>query len=84
MIGIASVVLSLGERGGGEPLFRDLTDGFAIASSAGLEVVHVMDDDQQSYAWSVRFPTQALARLVIDALPMDITTRPDEFGLEAL
>lgn len=72
------------EGPGSEPLIRDLVDGFVIASKAGLEVFHTMDDDTQNYAWPVAFPTQALARLVIDALPMDITTRPEEFGLEAL
>lgn len=69
---------------GSEPLYRDLTNGFAIASMAGLEVFRTTDDDTQSFAWPVTFPTQKLARLVLDALPDDAAIFPEEFGFEAL
>ena len=72
---------------GSEPLYRELTNGFAIASMAGLQIFRMagnLEDEPQSFIWPVVFPTQPLARLVIEALPDDAAIFPEEFGFEPL
>jgi hypothetical protein len=55
----------------GAPLIRELQNGTVVCGSAVCEFYEGEDKDR--FAWGVRFPTQMLARLFVDALPHDLT-----------
>lgn len=70
---------------GAEPLLREVAEGMVVASKCGIELVSLTPDgDPVSFAWFVPMPSQALARLIVDALPDDVVARAAALGFEAL
>jgi hypothetical protein len=55
----------------GAPLIREVQNGTLVCGSGACEFYE--GEDQDRFAWGVRFPTQMLARLFVDALPHDLT-----------
>jgi hypothetical protein len=61
---------------GRQPLVRELNDkAQAVADRNGIEVTFIIDDDWNvaTYRWNVEFPSQSLARIVIDGIRQDAT-----------
>jgi len=64
---------SLGRQMGWEhqPLMREMANGIVVCGSEACEFFEGEDND--CFSWGVKFPTQTLARLFVDALPHDLT-----------